>query len=259
MPWALDLDGVLWRGSQPISGAAEAVVALRASGESVAFVTNNSARSVAEVVERLDAAGVGARADEVISSAMAAASLIEPGQRVLVVGEAGVIEALTDAGAELVEAQGSEPPTGLDAVVVGMDRMLTYERIAAAATAVRAGVRFVATGTDTTYPTASTLLPGTGAIVAAVAVSAGREPDVVAGKPHGTMASLVRRRLGDHGVVVGDRADTDGALAQAMGWRFALVLSGVTTAEDLPVVPEPELVGADLGEVVERLVPQSGR
>lgn len=253
MAWALDLDGVVWRGSEPIPGAGDAVAQLRRGGEPLAFVTNNSARTVDEVVERLAAVDVEARPEEIVSSSQAAASLLEPGQRVLVLGGAGIVEALEVRGVEVLAADGAEASGALDAVVVGLDRALDYARLAAAADGVRRGARFVATNTDATYPSATGLRPGAGSVVAAVAVAAGRDPDVVAGKPHRAMVELVRARLGAAGVVVGDRADTDGALARGLGWSFALVMSGVTSATDLPVDPAPDHVGADLAEIVGRL------
>jgi 4-nitrophenyl phosphatase len=239
--WVIDLDGVVWLGSEPIPGGAEAVARLRAAGHAVLFVTNNSFATVAEQEAKLAALGIEAAGD-VVTSALAGASLVEPGQRVLVVGGPGIVEA--------VEARGAVVTDGLDAevVMVGLDPALTYDRLDRAARAVRAGARLVATNTDPTYPTARGLLPGGGAIVAAVAVAAGAEP-VVAGKPHPPAAALVRARLGPNGTLVGDRADTDGRFARALGYRFGLVLSGVT-ADAAGVEPVPDLVAGDLVSLV---------
>ena len=92
-----------------------------------------------------------------------------------------------------------------------------------------------------------------GALIASVAVASGVEP-TIAGKPHPPIVELVRRRFGDRGLVIGDRPDTDGAFAAALGWDFALVLSGVTTAGDLPVAPAPAFVADDLAALVGRLL-----
>jgi ribonucleotide monophosphatase NagD (HAD superfamily) len=100
-------------------------------------------------------------------------------------------------------------------------------------------------------------LPGNGSLLAAVATAAETRP-VIAGKPHDAMCALVRDRLGRDGIVVGDRADTDGEFARALGYRFALVLSGVTRAADLPVEPEPIAVGADAADVIARLTRPGG-
>jgi 4-nitrophenyl phosphatase len=111
----------------------------------------------------------------------------------------------------------------------------------------------VATNDDATYPTPDGPIPGGGSLVAAVAYATGVTP-IVAGKPHGPMADLVRAAGGDEGTVVGDRPDTDGAFARRLGYRFALVLTGVTARDDLPVEPEPDVVGDSLAA----LVPEGG-
>ena len=233
MPFALDLDGVVWLVDQPIPGAADAVARLRASGDDVVFVTNNSSQPVAEVESKLARHGIPATGD-VITSAMAVVTLIEPGETVLVCAGPGVVEALEAGGARPVRDGDA------DAVVVGFHRDFDYERLRIAARAVRRGARLLATNADSSYPTPDGPIPGGGAILAAVATATGAEA-VVAGKPHAPMADLVRSRLGPTGVMVGDRADTDG--------QFALVHTGVTPA-GVAVEPVPDLVAPDLRALV---------
>jgi 4-nitrophenyl phosphatase len=245
--WVLDLDGVIWLAARPIAGAAEAVARLRAAGERVAFVTNNSNAPVAEVEAKLAAFGIPAAGD-VVTSAQAAARLLEPGDRVLVCGGPGVREALAERGAVPVDDEAEA-----DAVVVGFHRDFDYEQMRRATAAVRAGARLLATNDDATYPTPEGLIPGNGAILAGIVVAAGRQPDSVAGKPYAPMADLIRDRYGPSGWVVGDRPDTDGRFARALGYGFGLVLSGVTTEADLPVTPEPDRVATDLATLVEEL------
>jgi 4-nitrophenyl phosphatase len=241
-----DLDGVLWLGGQPIPGSADAIATLRAGGHRVLFVTNNSASCVPEVERRLAAMGVPAEGD-VVTSSIAAASLVEAGERVHVVGETGLREALEARGALLVDHGDA------DTVVVGRDTNFDFAMLAAASATIRDGARFIATNDDSTFPTAHGLEPGNGAIVAAVATASGREP-VVAGKPHAPMAKVVRDLLGGGDItMVGDRPDTDGEFAVALGGRFALVLSGVTSRADLPVTPEPDLVADDLAALARLL------
>jgi 4-nitrophenyl phosphatase len=122
-----------------------------------------------------------------------------------------------------------------------------------AATAVRGGAHLIATNDDATYPTPDGPIPGGGSILASIERASGVRA-TVAGKPYGPMADTVRDRLGPTGVTVGDRPDTDGRFARAIGYRFALVLTGVTSAADLPVEPAPDEVGADLAEVVDRAI-----
>jgi glycerol-1-phosphatase len=240
--WVLDLDGVVWLADTPIPGAAEAVARLRAAGERVLFATNNSYLPRADTEAKLARFGIPGGGD-VVSSSMAAARLVEPGERVLVAGGPGIVEA--------VAARGAVPVRDGDAevVAVGFHRDFDYERLRIAARAVDRGARLVATNDDRTYPTPDGPIPGGGSLVAAVAYATGVTP-IVAGKPHGPMADLVRAAGGDEGTVVGDRPDTDGAFARRLGYRFALVLTGVTARADLPVDPEPDVVADSLADLV---------
>jgi len=238
MPWVLDLDGVIRLGDQPIAGAAEAVALLRAAGEEVVFATNNAYRSIRDQEAALAAMGIPAHG-AVVGAAQAGASLLAPGERVLVIGGPGLHEEVVARGCVLV----TEGPC--DAVISGLDREFGYDTLRRAGLAIRGGARWVLTNPDPTFPTPQGLEPGAGAIGAAIRAAGGVEPEI-GGKPEGAMVGLLRDRLGDEGVVVGDRADTDGRFAVALGYRFGLVLSGVTVAGDLPVEPEPWHVADDL-------------
>jgi HAD superfamily hydrolase (TIGR01450 family) len=249
---ALDLDGVVWRAATPIPGSVDAIATLRSAGVPVVFVTNNAEPRVADHEAKLAAIGVPA-AGAVLNSPIAAAGLLHPGERVLVAGGPGITEAVGRAGGVAVTYDEADAGAPVDAVVVGFDRRFDWERLRIASTAIRDGARFIATNADTTYPTESGLVPGAGSLVAAVAAAAGVEP-TIAGKPHEPMARLLLERCGGDGIVIGDRADTDGALARACGWRFGLVLSGVTTAADLPVDPAPDVVAGDLAALVAQLL-----
>ncbi|MGB0114894.1 MAG: HAD-IIA family hydrolase [Ilumatobacteraceae bacterium] len=254
-----DLDGVIWLAHHPIPGSVEAVDALRRSGRRVLFVTNNSAATLAEHEAALAGVGIAASGD-VVSSSMAAAHLIEPGQRVLVTGGAGVAEACALRGAEVVVNDGQVDPTGFDAVVVGLHRDFDYWRLAVATRAIRGGARLIGTNTDSTFPTPDGLLPGGGSILAAVATASGAEP-TIGGKPHAPMATLIAEVVSTAAVpfapgrtlMVGDRPETDGLFAERLGSRFALVRTGVpspTTAFDDVRV---DLDAADLREVAATL------
>ena len=224
-----DLDGVIYRGSSPIPGSAEALHRLYAQDLRVIYVTNNSTRSPqasAEKIHRIT--GVDVATEDICTSAMAAASVLEAeDDPVLVVGEEGIIEALKAEGF----GQTSDPSEAAS-VVVGLFRGVTYETIGSAADAVRNGARFIATNRDNTYPTADGIKPGSGAIVAAIAAVAGIEPEVC-GKPHAPMRSLIHELGISDAWVIGDRVDTDIALADGEpDWRSILVLSGVTRPDD---------------------------
>jgi 4-nitrophenyl phosphatase len=247
----LDLDGVLWLGDEPLPGAAEAVTRLRAAGLSVGFMTNNSSLPVAGYVEKLGRFGVAADSSEVLTSALAAANLLAadlaPGSKVLACSGPGVVEALEAKGFEVVDSGPAE------AVVVGWHRTFDFGRLDRASAAIRAGARFVATNLDATYPAPDGLLPGNGALVAAVATAAGRQPEV-AGKPEAPTVALVRDRFGERGVIVGDRPSTDGALAGALGWPFALVVSAATLSGDEPEHHDAAFVGPSLAALADTLI-----
>lgn len=246
MGWALDLDGVVWLAEQPIPGAAEAVARLREHTE-ILFVTNNSSQPLGHYEQALERIGIPAEG-HVVSSAVGAASLVAPGERALLCAGPGVEEALRDRGAEVVRTGDA------DVVVVGFHRDFDYERMRIASTAVRRGARLLATNDDTTYPTPEGPIPGGGAILASIVTASGVRP-TIAGKPHEPMAAVVRDRLGPEGVVVGDRPETDGLFARTLGYRFLLVLSGVTGPADLPVEPRPDGVASDLAAAVDEAFP----
>lgn len=250
MTWALDLDGVVWRGDTAIPGSAEAVAQLRRAGHRVVFLTNNSHHRVDAYVAKLERVGVEVGPEDVVTSAQAAASLLEPGTTALVCAGPGVTEALEGRGVEAV----SDGPA--DAVVVGWHSDFDYERLTSAMSAVLDGARLVGTNDDATYPTDDGLIPGGGSLLAAVAYASGATAEV-AGKPHPAMVKLVESRVGPVEVMVGDRLNTDGLLGRNMKARFALVLSGVTTEKQVPDEPDPEpdLILPDLAAVVKEWAP----
>ncbi len=220
-----DLDGVVYRGDTAVPGAAVALKRLAERGVELYFVTNNSTRDAdAAAAKIVRLTGIEVSPDHVLTSSQAAASLLTPDDGpVLVVGESGVQAAVTDAGLEV-----TQHPEAAKSVLVGLNRSVTYDVIADAVEAVRAGARFVATNVDPTFPTEEGLKPGAGAIVAAISVASGVQPEI-AGKPHPPMRALMAARGISEAWVIGDREDTDVALAiREKGWRSVLVLSGVT-------------------------------
>ena len=236
-----DLDGVVWLRREALPGAPQAVERLRRSGRRVLFVTNNSMSTIADQERALLGIGIPAVGD-VVTSAQAAASLMAVGERVLVCGGDGVVEAVEANGAVALR----DGPA--DAVIVGLHQDFDYWRLQAANAAIRSGARFVATNDDATYPTPEGPIPGAGALVAAVATASGRAP-VIAGKPYLPMAELVRARCGPAFsettvLMVGDRWSTDGRFAEAIGCAFALVRSGVTPP-GAPVSDEPGNVAGE--------------
>lgn len=229
-----DLDGVLYRGSEPLPGVTPALERLLDSVDAVLFITNNSTRTPEETARKIaNLTGVDVGGDQVITSGQAAVALLgDADSPVLVVGEQGLRDSVRAAGYELTDV-----PEAAGAVVVGLTRALTYEIIHEAMRAIRNGARFIATNDDTTFPTEDGLAPGCGAIVAAIAASSGARPEV-AGKPNPAMHQLIKTQVDGEVWVIGDRLDTDIALADLEpGWRSVLVLTGITereTAADSP-------------------------
>jgi glycerol 3-phosphatase-2 len=244
----LDLDGVVYVGPEAVPGVPHALAAARRAGMRLGFVTNNAARTPADVAEHLSALDVPARAEDVITSSQAAATVVAqslaPGARVLPVGGPGVAAALTDAGLEVVDRAEDEPV----AVVQGYGRDVGWAQLAEAVVAVRNGARHVATNLDPTIPSPRGLLPGNGAMVGIVSAITGQEP-LVTGKPDPAMhAECVRRTGARRPLVVGDRLDTDIEGARRAGADSLLVLTGVTDAGTLLAARadhRPDLLSAD--------------
>lgn len=230
----LDLDGVVYRGDEAVSGAPETLAALRERDRRVVFLTNNSARPPDAVAERLEAMGIPASPEEVVTSAQAAGTLLtreaRNGATAYVVGEEGIRRALADAGIEVLDGS----PDRADLVVVGWDRQADYERLRTASVLVQRGARLVATNTDASYPApGGELWPGAGALVAAIETATGTDA-VVAGKPERPLFQTALERAGTtDALVVGDRAETDVAGAVAAGLDAAVVFSGAVGPRDL--------------------------
>jgi 4-nitrophenyl phosphatase len=240
-----DLDGVVYRGDEPVAGAASALERLRFAGVRIVFCTNNSMRTPEQYVEKLNRYGIRAGTDEVLTSAVVTAEVLEErgfaGRRALVVGGEGLRRALDGIGVAEVDGRG----TPADAVVVGLDLLFDYDLMRRAARALHHGAAFIASNDDATFPApGEERWPGAGAILASLEVAAGRHAEVM-GKPHAPMMDAAERRLrgATDIAVVGDRPETDLRGGAARGWRTVLVLSGVTSRDDAGYVdPPPDVV-----------------
>ena len=270
----VDLDGVVYRGTDPVPGVAAVLAARAAAGDDVVYVTNNSMHYRADYVTRLSAMGAPITPDTVVSSARATALHLahhEPGiRRVLVIGASGLERELRDVGLDVVTAahaatrmaqegiDGVAAAGAPDAVVSGLDPNLTYLRLAAAADCIRAGARFIATNRDPVYPTERGLRPGAGTVAAALEATTGIVPLSI-GKPEPHLLELAAEAVGrdpHEAVMIGDGIGTDLAAAQAVGARCILMLTGVTTREQLDALsPEgrPTAVAADADELAAAL------
>jgi len=250
----VDLDGVAYRGPEPIEHAAQSLVAARAAGLDLVFVTNNASREPESVADQLTALGIPAAPSDVLTAAQAAAAVLAerlaPGDAVLVVGGAGLVTAVRAAGLRVVTSADEEPL----AVVQGFAPTVGWPQLAEAAYAVQRGAWFVASNLDLTLPNERGMAPGNGSLVGVVRTATGVAP-VSAGKPEPTLFHLaVARRGATRPLVVGDRLDTDLAGARAAGYPGLHVLTGVSSARDavLAVPTErPSFLGADLRSLLE--------
>jgi HAD superfamily hydrolase (TIGR01450 family) len=234
----LDLDGVVYLQEKPVPGAADALVEARSRGMRLEFVTNNASRRADEVAALLGEVGVVAVAEEVVTSAQAAAvELAErfpPGSPVFVLGSEALAAELSDQGLEPVRCADARPV----AVVQGYSSEVGWTSLAEACVALNSGAWWVATNTDLTLPSPRGPLPGNGSLVAALAAATGRRPDQIVGKPYPRLhAESVRRSGARSPLVVGDRLDTDIEGAVAAGTDSLLVLTGVTTPGLLLAAP----------------------
>ena len=226
----LDLDGVVYVGEHGVPGAAEALDRARAAGMRLAFVTNNASRTPQSVAAHLRELGVHAEADEVVTSAQAACSVLAErlpaGARVLVVGGEGLRAAAANRGFTVVASADDDPV----AVVQGYSPDTSWRDLAEATVAIRRGALWLASNLDLTLPSVRGPLPGNGALVGAVRLATGVEP-LAAGKPDPAMhRESVERSHATRPLVVGDRLDTDIEGASRVGCDSLLVLTGVTTA-----------------------------
>lgn len=257
-----DLDGVVYRGVEPIEGAVELIDWLHASAVSVRFATNNSMVTRDGYVERLAQMGISAAASEIVTSTSATVEHLARHapdvRRVLAVGAPGMRDELAAAGLEVVLAAeaasrgyvASQAAEGFDAVIVGLDPEVDYGRLAVAVSAVAAGARLIATNADARYPTPVGFLPGAGAILAAISAASGATPTVI-GKPAPAMFEAILEPSGvaaEEAVVVGDNPAADVVGAHAAGMAAILVLTGVASAAAAELLQDearPEAVADD--------------
>ncbi len=227
-----DMDGVVHRGDKPIFGAAQAIAALEKAGMGVFFMTNNSSRSREDYAKKLAGFGISAGKESIYTSALGAARWASGNgvKNAYVVGEAGLEAELVAQGIAIARDENA------DAVIVGLDRNLTYVKIDTAMQAItRHGALFIATNPDAIYPRENDFGPGAGAMVAAVQAACGKKPDYVAGKPTvhliGQLLSDAKIKPGE-ALFVGDRLDTDIRCAKKAGVKSILVLTGVSSRAD---------------------------
>lgn len=249
----LDMDGVLWRSEKPIGDLPAIFQRMKDLSLQVVLATNNSTKTADQYLDKLAGFGVNILERwQIVNSSQATAVYLREkfpqGGSIFIIGEDGLFEALQEEGFQHSQKD-------VLAVVVGMDRRLTFKQLEQAALLIRAGTPFIATNPDRTFPTPEGLIPGTGAILAALEAATEVKPEIV-GKPNPGMYRVALSRLGckpEETLVVGDRLETDIAGAQALGCPTALVLSGVTPEERARSwQPAPDWISPDLSTLINK-------
>lgn len=230
----LDMDGVLWKADAPIGDLPAIFARIAELNLKVVFATNNGTRSPGQYVERMAGYGIKIEPWQVVTSSLCVAHLLSQkypqGTAFFAVGEQGIFEALREK--DFLTLPVEDAPSA-QALVMGIDRQITFEKMREATLLVRAGKPFYATNPDKTFPTPRGEIPGAGAWMSVVVTATDVQP-IYAGKPYPYIIELALERLGMHrheALVVGDRLETDIAAGQAVGCPCALVLSGVSTHE----------------------------
>ncbi len=223
-----DMDGVIYRGEQPLPAVNELLGFLEQHGIVYACITNNAGRTPTQVADKLQRMGLAIPADHIVTSAMATnlylRSIAPSGTRVHAIGMEGLLEQLYDDGYFLPDQDAPE------FVVVGIDFELTYAKLRAACLAIRSGATFIGTNPDRTYPAEDGIVPGAGSILAALSAATDRESTII-GKPAPAMFQAALALLQAEAattLMVGDRYDTDILGGANAGLQTAMVLTGVS-------------------------------
>lgn len=252
----IDMDGVLWEGDRPMPGLVEFFQTLRERQIKFVLATNNASQTPEQYVSKLAGMGVTVAREEILTSAQAAALYLRHesvnGARVFAIGEDGVRQALAETGFTLTHLY----EVDAQFVVCGMDRELSWDKLATATLNVRAGAKFIGTNPDVTFPTERGITHGNGAVLAAIQTATGVAP-IIIGKPEPIMYQLAMARLGvapAETAAIGDRLETDILGAVRAGIRSVLVLSGVSSREQLAGLDyRPTWVMRDIREVTEAI------
>lgn len=245
-----DMDGVLYHGNKILPGAKKFVDWLRKENKEFLFLTNSSERSPIELSQKLSRLGIEVAAEHFYTSALATASFVawqSPGCSAYVIGEAGLINAIYDAGLSMNDVSP-------EYVIVGETRSYSFEKIEKAVELVQKGAKLIGTNPDKTGPTEKGIMPATGALIAPIEIASGREAYFV-GKPNPLMMRSALKRLGTDvkdTVIIGDRMDTDIVAGTESEIDTVLVLTGVTLEERINDFSyRPRYVLNNVGEVLE--------
>ncbi|MDB2705504.1 HAD-IIA family hydrolase [Pseudomonadota bacterium] len=259
----IDMDGVLWHGNIPMDGLVHFFEVLREKSVPFILATNNASLTQEQYVDKLSIMGVTVSKDEILTSSMATASYLNKHQphdkrRVFVIGEDGLRQPLTDYGFTLTDLYQVDQPEkgiigeGADIVVSGLDRQLTWDKLATATLHLNAGAAFYATNSDTSLPTELGVVMGNGGTLAALEAVTGVKP-ISIGKPEPILYQQALEKLGTNAettIAIGDRLDTDILGAVNSGMRSIMVLTGISSLEESDKVDyQPTWIMQDIGEI----------
>jgi len=249
----IDMDGVLWRDTQPIGDLPLIFDRINELGLKAILATNNSTKTVQEYIKKLSSFGVDLESWQVINSAQAAGIYLQKnypkGTKVYVVGQQSLMDTLESYGLSVVD----DGVDGIEIVVASLDLELTYEKLKKASLLIQSGCDFIGTNPDATFPTPSGLIPGSGTVVGALEIASGKKANIM-GKPQPYLYQMALDRLAlkpEETLAIGDRLETDIAGGQAAGVHTALVLSGVSTMAQVKSFKiKPEIITNDLYDLV---------
>ncbi len=255
----IDMDGVLWEGSRALPGLKDFFLLLRQKSLPFVLATNNASLTQDEYVSKLKTMGVTVSHSEILTSSMATAHYLAEhsatnATRTFVIGEKGLRQPLTEQGFTLVDSYNADAPA--DFVICGLDRKLTWDKLADASLHLHAGAKFIATNADTTLPTERGPVIGNGGILAALQATSQISP-IVIGKPEPIMYQQAIKTLDvalEDTVAIGDRLNTDILGAVNTGIRSIMVLTGISSEDDLKSIDyQPTWIMPDICAVSKAL------
>lgn len=257
----IDMDGVLWKGNQALPGLIEFFQLLRKQNLAFILATNNASLTQSQYISKLETMGVSVSADEILTSSMATASYLSEqttpdSTSIFVLGEEGLRRPLIEKGFNIIESYQNNSVEPADFVVCGLDRKLTWDKLADASLHLNAGAKFIATNADTSLPTERGSILGNGAILAALQAATHKTPTTI-GKPEPIMYQQAIKRLGvspEKTIAIGDRLNTDILGAVNTGIRSIMVLTGISCKQDLKAIDyQPTWIMSGLLDIIEAL------
>jgi len=249
----IDMDGVLWRDTQPLGDLPVIFDRIRQQGMSFILATNNATRTVDEYHTKLAGFGVSLEDWQVINAAQAVGIYLQEkypgGAKVYVVGQPSLKHTLELYGLTIV----NDHPEDAQVVVASLDYELTYEKLKHASLLIQSGCEFIGTNPDKTLPTPEGFIPGSGTVIGALELASGQQAKII-GKPEPLLYQMALKRLGltpEDTLAIGDRLETDIAGAQAAGIHSALVLTGASSMQQAQkFLPQPEIISKSLEELI---------